>query len=237
MSTLYKLTDKDGYTRRGQSGETLWAAGITHTATGAGNDLCSNSVIHAYRSALLAVLLNPAHANIQDPILWKSEGDIVVDGGAKIGTKSLTTLTKIEIPAVTMEQRVRFGILCAKKVYTGQKWVAWANKWLSEEDRGLEAAEAAAVEAAKGVAVAAALAAEVAEEEARWAEVAEVAAAAARAAQRAAMAAMAAKCDERFGVATLMVAVAAMASVEAAKWQRKFDLTEIAELAMLPAGQ
>lgn len=145
---LYKLSDRDGYTRRGKSNETLWSEGVTHTAVGDGDALCSDGVIHAYRSPLLAAFMNPAHANIKDPILWKCDGKIVADDGTKVGSKSLTVLSRLELPSVTLEHRVRFGILCAKKVYPDPQWHIWAEGWLSVENRSADAAEGAAASAA-----------------------------------------------------------------------------------------
>ena len=59
MTKLYKLTDQNHQTRN----NTKWGAGVTHTASGQG-DLCTAGWLHAYTSPLLAVLLNPIHANI-----------------------------------------------------------------------------------------------------------------------------------------------------------------------------
>ena len=54
MTTLYKLTDRDGYTRRGDTGETLWVPGRSLTTDGGGN-LCGPGFIHAYTDPLLGV--------------------------------------------------------------------------------------------------------------------------------------------------------------------------------------
>ena len=99
---LCKLTDSKDKTRN----NTQWGENITHTATGKG-DLCSNGWIHYYDSPLLAVLLNPIHGNFKSPNLWKVKvGDIVKkDNGLKFGTTSLTTLKRVELPIITMEQR------------------------------------------------------------------------------------------------------------------------------------
>ena len=70
MTTLYKLTDRDGFTRRGLTGETKWSLGFTLCTSGAG-DLCGPGFIHAYTDPLLAVFLNPIHADILDPIGWR----------------------------------------------------------------------------------------------------------------------------------------------------------------------
>lgn len=169
---LYKLTDQTGYTRRGMDGETLWEEGTTHQATEEGNTLCTAQVIHAYRDPLLALFMNPIHANLTDPVVWEAEAsEIVADDGTKVGVKELTTIKKLEIAPPTIEQRVRFAILVALAVYPEPKFQEWGKKWLSGEDRTEAAARAArAAEAAAWAAAEAAWAAWAAAEAARAAE-------------------------------------------------------------------
>lgn len=142
MQTLYKLTDKDGYTRRNQTGETKWREGFTLATSGKG-ELCGPGFVHAYTHPLLAMLLNLIHANICDPLLWECEGKVVrTDHGLKVGCTSLTALRRIPLPEVTMARRVRFAILCAQAVFAGcsQEWDNWADAWLSGQDRTAQAA-------------------------------------------------------------------------------------------------
>jgi hypothetical protein len=142
---LYKLTDKDGYTRRGQSNALLWAVCVTHTAKGKGTQLCTDGVIHAYLSPELALFLNPIHAAISQPRLWEAEGAVVAEEGQLIvGVKSLTVLCEITAVQPTTEQRVKFAILCALSVYKDTAFSEWAENWLSGKDRSAEAAWAAA---------------------------------------------------------------------------------------------
>jgi hypothetical protein len=186
VQTLYKLTDQDGYTRRGAYNECLWGPGVTHSGTGQG-ELCGSGYIHAYTNPLLAVLLNPSHANIASPILWECEGEIVKDDkGLKCGCISLTAIKEVPIPVITNEQRIKFSILCAMEVCKNPYWTNWAKNWLSGKDRTAYAAAYAAARAAARAAYAAARAA------ARAADAARAAAYAADAARAAAYAAYAA---------------------------------------------
>ena len=163
MSKLYKLTDRDGQTWGG----TQWGPGISHSGTGEG-ELCGPGWIHAYEHPLIAVLLNPIHANFQNPRLWEAEGEVGLrDGQIKCGCKTLTTIREIPLPAITTEMRVRFAILCAKEVCACLSWNAWADKWLSGEDRSWASADAAAWAARAAAARAAAWASEAASE-AAW---------------------------------------------------------------------
>ena len=143
MTTLYKLTTQEGTTYGG----TLWGPGITHSASGPkGGALCSSSYIHAYRDPLLAVLLNPIHADFRNPVLWECEGEVITDDRLKVGCSQLTTVKVIPLPEVTTTQRVRFAILCAMKVFDDPEWGAWASGWLSGKR------DKAAVQAARATA-------------------------------------------------------------------------------------
>ena len=161
MIKLYKLTDSYGKT----CNDTQWGPGVSHSGTGEGG-LCGPGWIHAYEHPLIAVLLNPIHADFKKPRLWEAEGEVVLrDGQLKCGCRTLTTVREIPLPEITTEMRVRFAILCAKEVCASYRaWNAWADKWLSGEDRTQAAAKAAKAAAAVWAAVEAR-----AEAEAAWA--------------------------------------------------------------------
>jgi len=152
MTIYYKLTTQEGKTRN----ETQWGENISHEATGdIKQGLCSDAWIHAYTHPLLAVLMNPAHAMIKNPIHWEGKGE----GEAKFeplkcGFRKFTTLRQIPLPEVTDVQKIAFGILCAKEVYKDSSWNQWADKWLSGEDRTKSSANAAADAAAYAAAAA-----------------------------------------------------------------------------------
>ena len=132
---LYKLTDQEGRTKN----NTQWGDGVTHTAPGTG-DLCSSGWLHAYTDPLLAILLNPGHANISEPRLWEVEGEVgATDHGLKVGCTSMTTVREIPVPVITIEQRILFSILCALEVCQDEKFKTWADRWMSGEDRSKEA--------------------------------------------------------------------------------------------------
>lgn len=159
MTRLYKLTDRDGKTRAGTHNETQWGENVTHTASGRGRELCTSDVIHAYEHPLVAAVMNPAHANLSDPVLWEATGEVVArDGALKCGVKTLTTLRRIPLPVLTTEQRVRIAIRCALDVYTAPAFVIWARGWLDGADRSRDAARAAAADAARAAAAACAAA-------------------------------------------------------------------------------
>ena len=146
---LYKLTDQNQETRN----HTKWGENVTHRASGEG-PLCSCGWLHAYEHPLLAVLLNPIHADFPDPILWEAEGSgtALREGQVKIGVTELTTIRQIPCPTVTTEQRVKFAILCAREVCGDKSWGRWADRWLSGQDRSEAAAWAEAAWSARAAA-------------------------------------------------------------------------------------
>lgn len=148
MTLLYKLTTPEHTTLN----NTLWGENVEHTASGIG-ELCSTAFLHAYTHPLLAVLLNPIHADISSPVLWECDGNVIKnDRGLKVGCDRLKTIRIIPLPEITIAQKIAFGILCAKEVTTDTKWHEWANKWLSGEDRTTKAAYAACADFAAAAA-------------------------------------------------------------------------------------
>ena len=160
--TLYKLTDKDGWTRHGLDNATKWGAGVTVAATGEGDKPCSAAFVHSYATPMLAEVCSPIHAShdTETMLLWEAEGEVSGPDGLKCWGKSLTTLRQIERPEVTTEHRVRFAIACGLRCYREPQYLAWARAWLDGTNRSAEAAWAArAAEAAEEAARAASWAA------------------------------------------------------------------------------
>jgi len=136
----YKLTTQELTTRN----DFQWEVGKTVKTSGKG-ELCTEGWLHYYQHPLLAVLHNPVHAAIGNPRLWEcSVGEkIKRDGFMKSGATELTLLREIVLPVLTTEQRVEYAIRCALAVYEDDRFVKWANDWLSGEDRTEWSAEAA----------------------------------------------------------------------------------------------
>lgn len=135
---VYKLTSQNGTTHNG----TKWGPGARYEVAGP-LEMCGNG-IHAYSDPLLAVLLNPIHAEINSPRLWECEAsdEHIDDHGLKSCHRWLQTVRELPVPQITTEQRVRFAILCAiDSGADNPAWVAWALHWLDGSDRSHEAAE------------------------------------------------------------------------------------------------
>jgi len=137
----YKLLRQDMTTYK----DFAWKVGEKYTIDKPGSKLCSDQVFHFYESPEEAIIFNPIHANIKNPLIYSCKCEnIVATDGTKGGCKSMTLLKKIELPAITIEQKITFAIYCAKTVYKGKRWNKWADNWLSGKDRRAPQAAAAA---------------------------------------------------------------------------------------------
>ena len=139
MNIRYKLTEQDLTTYN----DTKWVLNEWKETSGLG-ELCTGGWLHCYTHPLLAILLNPIHANITNPKLFKCEveGECLTDYGRKEGWTRMRIIEEMEIPQLSLINKVAFGILCALEVYKDKKWVTWANTWLENKDSSKESAAA-----------------------------------------------------------------------------------------------
>jgi len=154
MKIAYKLTDSKMRT----CNEFQWELGKWYETTGEG-ELCSPSWFHFYSNPLVGLFLNPIHADIKNPRLFRAEveGKFLDDNGLKCGYSRARLVEKLPVPQISLAQRVRFAIFCVKKVYKEKEWNKWANNWLSGKDRTEESAtitENAAIAAESAIIVA-----------------------------------------------------------------------------------
>jgi hypothetical protein len=180
MTKAYKLTNELTQTHN----NTQWVLQEFKETSGKGN-LCGPGWLHYYSDATLAAFLNPMHANFAAPRLFEIEvqGLIKEDHGLKYGCTKMRLVQELQFIKPTVEQCIKFGILCALEVYKDAAFIKWANSWLDGTDRSIESARAAAADAR---AARAAYAADAAGAAARAAADAYADADAARAAARAA---------------------------------------------------
>lgn len=136
----YKLLNQDLTSYN----DTKWKIGVPIIIQKEGNTMCTNEVLHCYNHPLLAVMLNPGHANIKNPRLFEISVDKIVNNdGLKFASKSQTLLKELELPEIRLDQKIEFAIKVAKLTYKDEKWNLWADKWLSGSDRSEESAYAA----------------------------------------------------------------------------------------------
>ena len=194
----YKLTDSDGYTRRGKSGETLWGVGATVHPTGQGDRPCGPGVLHANISPEVAVLGDPIHGCFgPNARLFRvrAEQPWQTDGLKRWTRGPVEVLEELSLPVLTTEERIAWMIVHCPHPSTR----VWAVSWLSGANRSEATARAAAAWAA-------------------WTRAAAAEAAWARAAAEAA-AAMAARAEAEAWARAAAEAAAAMAArAEAEAW-------------------
>jgi len=132
MKIAYKLTDSKMRTYK----EFQWELGKWYETTGEGK-LCSPGWFHFYSDPLVGLFLNPVHADIRNPRLFRAEveGKFLDDNGLKCGYTKARLVEELPVPQISLVQRVRFAIFCVKEVYKGKKWNEWADNWLSGKDR------------------------------------------------------------------------------------------------------
>jgi hypothetical protein len=175
--SLIKLTDADGYTRRGETGETLWTPGEwVEVEWGAG--LCKPGCLHAYRSPYIAAFSDPNHANLLPlGIAWRAEGAVRANDGTKVGCSRLRVIKRIKLPELSATARVRAAVMVVYPI-ASYAWREWADEWLKgDRTAGAAWAEAdAAARAAEAALMVARAAARAAEADAAAARASEVAA-------------------------------------------------------------
>jgi len=177
----YKLTTQDLTTYKGFPWEVFeWVK-----ATGAARGLCSDAYLHCYDSLEVAALMNPIHANFNNPRAWivETRGRSLNDNGLKRGYKEMRLIREVEPIALTTEQRVKIAILITLEVCVAKNFITWAKDWLSGKDRSKAAARAARAAARVMVAADAAGRAAEAAADADWEAAADWAAEAAFAAK------------------------------------------------------
>ena len=125
----YKLTNEQDQTYNGFQ----WGSGVELVKLG--GNACSEQVVHAYIDPILAVMVNPIHGNYSDPHLWECEGDMPETDGLKVWGTRCKTIRQIDLPVISVEQKVKFGILCAAQFSQSLDWLQWARNWWSGVDR------------------------------------------------------------------------------------------------------
>lgn len=137
----YKLTDKNMQTYLGFQ----WKLNKWKKVDGQADTLCNYHWLHCYNDPMLALLLNPIHAGVKNPRIFRINvrGKKLSDCGLKFGFTQMRLVEEVSLK-VTMNQRIAFGILCAKEVYSDKEWNYWADNWLSGKDRSVIAASRAA---------------------------------------------------------------------------------------------
>ena len=128
VSTLYKLTTADGYSR---NGNVSWEAGCVRSIPKADRrtELCAPGMFHVYRSPELALLRDPRDAGYGlTARIWEVRGRVVADSPLKQGCHRLRVLREIPLPPWLGDEKVRlrvqgrFALLCWQVLKQDEKW-------------------------------------------------------------------------------------------------------------------
>jgi hypothetical protein len=77
-------------------------------------------------------------------MLWQATGRVQKrEGQLKCGCFSLRVVQRVQLPEITLNQRVRAAIYCALTRPQTDNFIHWANEWLSGRNRTQAAANAA----------------------------------------------------------------------------------------------
>jgi hypothetical protein len=132
---VYKLTSQKMRTHGGFQ----WELGVPRVAEGEWWGLCSAGCLHFYYHPILAALMNPAHARLKNPRLFEAKASCYKanDYHLKGGCRRLTLLRELELPRLSLLQRLKIAMRCVRPVVRGDEDAkAWIDGWLEHRDRG-----------------------------------------------------------------------------------------------------
>jgi hypothetical protein len=130
----YLLTNTDNYTWRGSRifpGRSVFSSKTGH------NVIEKNSA-EIGESPLVAIMLNPWHAQLDEPKMLELQFSqvAVVKDDPSINMQVRET----GVPSVTTDQKIVFALMVLKEVYENVGFAEWAGSWISGTDRSAESA-------------------------------------------------------------------------------------------------
>jgi hypothetical protein len=120
-----------------------WKLGEWQYASGKGHLWDEGAWLTAYESPLLAALFNPVADNFPTPHVFeaKPRGNMIDDYGTRFGAMEMLLVQQLpSLPEVSIQRRIKFGLLCAIRSTQSERFGTWAEKWLLGEDRRYEEA-------------------------------------------------------------------------------------------------
>lgn len=123
----YLLVDDDGRSRRGGVIE----AEAANASLQYRRQIISQNIWECAETPLLAVLINPLHAESVVPRLFELRGNMDDDKFV------LHRVREIVAPSVSPEQKLIFAMLCVRALTPDQLFSAWVDRWLSSTDRSV----------------------------------------------------------------------------------------------------
>lgn len=89
--------------------------------------LCTTAWFHCYNHPIIAVLLNPIHADIEKPRLFRCnvKGMKKTDSGLKFGFTYMRLAEELTLPEVTAAQCNRLIRLCVSEIDQAKRDTSW----------------------------------------------------------------------------------------------------------------
>jgi hypothetical protein len=132
--TRYLLTNADHTTWRGNQIDT----GRSVFSSNSENNVIATNADELGDSPLVAIMLNPWHAQIDQQKMLEieiSQIDVV-----KNDPHINLLVRESELPSVTTDQKIVFGLMVIQEVYQKSVFNEWADGWISGSDRSAESA-------------------------------------------------------------------------------------------------
>lgn len=129
----YLLVDLKGRSRRGMLIE-VDRASVNRRL---GGEIVSRNIWECADSPLLAVMINPLHAEFVRPRLFELRGDF---DDKKI---NLQRVREVAVPEVSPEQKLVFAMYCIRSLAPEHIFAAWSERWLANIDRSVTGAQLA----------------------------------------------------------------------------------------------
>lgn len=123
----YLLADLHGQTRRGITINTNRANGKRYYS----GDIVSRNIWECADSPLLAIMINPLHAECVRPRLFEIGGKFGQD------QNNVHRVREIDLPEVSPEQKLAYAMYCVRSLIPEHAFDAWVERWLANDDRSI----------------------------------------------------------------------------------------------------
>lgn len=130
----YLLANSANHTRRGSS----IFPGCSSFSSQAPNNIVAENASEIGTSPLVAIMLNPWHAQLGKPKMLEMQfTTVAVDSSAP--TISMD-VREVDVPETTTDQKIIFALMVISEVYGNKQFNQWAAKWINGSDRGAQSA-------------------------------------------------------------------------------------------------
>ncbi|MFV1996599.1 MAG: hypothetical protein ACC641_01185 [Acidiferrobacterales bacterium] len=130
----YILADSANHTRRGNR---IFPGHSTFSSQTSNNIVAQNAP-EIGGSALVAIMLNPWHAQLETPKMLELHfTSIAIDTSDPTIRMSVREVT---LPEITTDQKIIFGLMVVSTVFNNNQFNQWAEKWIDGSDRSAESA-------------------------------------------------------------------------------------------------